>query len=59
MIEYASEGLALTKYLSGRRRLVYGNAFRLFLGASHFRFNLINTPIWGIGMRLARVTLGG
>jgi GT2 family glycosyltransferase len=45
MVEYASEGLALTRYLSGRRRLVYGNAFRLFLGASHFRFNLIKTPM--------------
>jgi glycosyltransferase involved in cell wall biosynthesis len=58
MIEYASEGLALTKHLSRRQRLVYGNAFRLFLGASLFRFNLINTPIWGVGTRLARVTLG-
>jgi glycosyltransferase involved in cell wall biosynthesis len=58
MIEYASEGLALNKHLSRRQRLVYGNAFRLFLGASLFRVNLMKTPMWGIGMRVARVTLG-
>jgi glycosyltransferase involved in cell wall biosynthesis len=57
MIEYASEGLALTKYLTCRRRLIFANAFRLFLGASRLRLNLINTPIWGIGVRVARVTL--
>jgi hypothetical protein len=57
MVEYASEGLALARYLSGRPRLVYSNAFRLFLGASHFRFNLIKTPIWKIGVRFVRLML--
>jgi integrase len=31
----------------------------LFLAASLFRFNLINTPIWGIGMRSGPCDCGG